>query len=1008
MFKRIILLLSVSLLLASGVSGPSGKFIASPVDENETKWVDSIMNTLSPRDKIAQLFMIAAYSNLGDKHIESIKQEIKKNKVGGLIFFQGTPEKQVELTNTYQALSKVPLLIGMDAEWGVGMRLKDIISFPRQMTLGALRDNQLIYDLGTEFARQCKILGVHVNFAPSVDVNNNHDNPVINVRSFGENQYIVAKKGLALVSGMQDHQVLACAKHFPGHGDTETDSHQALPEINCTKDRLDTLELIPFKELIDHGVSMVMVGHLSVPALENKPASISKSVINDLLFNELGFQGIATSDALNMKGVKDNADGENVTVAALKAGNDILLMPNGVEENLEEIEKAINEKELSQEDLDKRCRKILVAKYRAGLNKKQKLDTKNIRERLNSKEAYALRNKIIESAITLVSNKDGILPIKEVDQAITYLCIGGKGSTFNTQLSKYSKVNRLDLDANPNKTSLDATEKKLKKSQLIIVGYHSINNKTEDNFGIDMGVIEMLQKLSNKKKILVCFGTPYAISKIEQPNELFNSIVVAYDNTIVAQNKAAQMIFGGLPFKGELPVSPCELYPVGSGIITEADRLSYLEPEEVEISDVFIRKADSLAELGIKEKAYPGCQIVAAYKGHVFYEKAFGNHTYGLKSKPVDMDDVYDVASVTKVSATLPLIMKMVDDHILNLDNTLRNYVTFQGNAGDKKNIKIRELLLHEAGLVAWIPFHYKYFETPDHSPALTNRKGPNYKPLPGTRQFIHNNYRLSSDYFSTTNKRQFSIPVANNLYTNELLKKDMYLQIDTSKLQSKIYRYSDLSFIYLQRILEEYYKESIKTLIQKSFYAPLGMYNSMYNPAGVIEKERIPPTEDDKIFRRQQMQGYVHDQGAAMFGGISGHAGLFSTADDLAKLYQMILNGGTYGGKKYLDESTIKIFTSYSSKISRRGLGYDKPERDSKKEGPVGKDASKSSFGHTGFTGTMVWVDPERELVYIFLSNRIYPSAENNKLSRLGTRSEILSQFIQGIDQLQKPTNKK
>lgn len=1016
MFKKLFIafaclalsLIFMTFLYAYPDSMHQDRYIA-PMSLQEKRWVDSIMSKLSERDRIAQLFMVAAYSNLGDKHVQNIKIGIEKYKIGGLIFFQGTPEKQAELTNMYQSLSTVPLLVAMDAEWGVGMRLDGVASFPRQMTLGAIADNRLLYEMGAEMARQCQLLGVHINFAPSVDVNNNAENPVINVRSFGENQYRVAEKGIAIMAGMQDNNVIACAKHFPGHGDTDRDSHNELPEVKHSRARLDTLELEPFREMINKGIAMVMVGHLHVSSYDTKddrPASISKNVIQNLLKNKMEFKGLVISDALNMKGVKQHASGENVSVAALKAGNDILLMPDNIGDNIAAIEEAIKNKELSQAIIDESCRKVLVTKYRAGLNKYKPVEVRGLLKKINSVEAAVLKTKMMESAITLVGNQNNILPLKNLEKyRIGYLAVGGlkAGETFGKQLSMYAKITAVGIPRNPNKQDLDSAQKKLAQCDVVIVGYHTTDARPQRNFGIDPNAINFVNKLSKEKAILFnFFGTPYFLSRIGAPAPLFNAIVVAYDNSDESQNCAAQMLFGGLPYAGKLPVTPLRQYPAGYGIETYSPiRLAYVRPEEIGIQRSALGGVDSLAKELIARKGAPGCQIVAVYKGKVFYQETFGAQSYEKGAPKVQLSDVYDVASVTKVSATLPLVMKMIDQEKIKLHTPLKKCIQLC-EGSNKGNIEIEDLLLHQAGLQAWMPFHLQYFTVPGGGNVFSNKPSSVYNvQIPGTRRYIHQQYTLDPTYFSNKKTSLFDQQVAANLYTSRKLREAIYLQIDTSKLQSKTYRYSDLGFIYLQRVIEAVYQKDEDELSQEFFYAPLGMYNTGYLPMRRTENKCLVPTEDDKIFRRQLLKGTVHDQAAALFGGVSGHAGLFSNANDLAKLYQMYLNKGVYGGERYLSEETITTFTSSVKKDSRRGLGFDKQEFDPKKKSPVGKEPSLASYGHTGFTGTMVWVDPEHDLVYVFLSNRVNPIAENKVLLNLDTRNKILSHFIKVIDGL-------
>jgi beta-glucosidase-like glycosyl hydrolase/CubicO group peptidase (beta-lactamase class C family) len=986
------------------------RYIATPKSPEEMKWVDSVMLTLSARERITQLFMMAAYSNLDDKHENAVKKNITEYHIGGLIFFQGAPEKQAELTNIYQSASKIPLIISMDAEWGVGMRLKDIISFPRQMALGSIRDNSLIYELGAEIARQCKLLGVNINFAPVVDVNNNAGNPVINYRSFGENPSEVSAKAIALMEGMQDNGVIACAKHFPGHGDTDTDSHKLLPVLDHSKERLDSIEFRPFKQIINEGVAMIMVGHLYARSLENSnievPASISKSVIQDVLRDEMSFHGLVISDALNMNGVKNYAGNRNVALEALKAGHDILLMPSDVESNIVAIEKAIHDGEITQEIIDEKCRKVLTAKYRTGLTKFKPLNTKGIRDRINSPQAQALKNRLIENSIILVRNSENILPLKELDKhRYGYLAIGGfeSGNTFYDRLSMYTEIKaKCSVSAVPTIQEINDIRNKFNDCDVIIAGYHSTNTSPNKQYGVSKPVFDLLKSiLPNKKIVLAYFGSPYFLSYTESVDSYANAAIVAHNNEDEVQDRTAQMIFGGIPFSGKMPVTARE-YHEGYGLETfNSTRLKYIIPEEAGILQQYLTGIDSLVQAGIKQRAFPGCQVIAAHRGEVFYHKAFGNHAYDKSSPKVRLSDVYDVASVTKVAATLPLVMRMVDEKIIDINNTLKTYINMHPQ-NNKSNLKIKDILLHQAGLPSWIPFYYRYFVTADGKPAISNRKTAEFNiPIPKAGRYLKSGYMLDRNFFSPVKTGKFDLPVAGNLYGSKELRENIYTEIDTCELMSATYRYSDLGFIYMQRMIESIYDMPEDKLARIFFYEPVGMNRTGYLPLERIDAKDIPPTENDLLFRKQLLQGYVHDQSASLSGGVSGHAGLFSNANDLVKLYQMYLNGGMYGGTRYLTEETIAEFTACANcgQGNRRGLGFDKKDPDRKKKSPICDEASLQSYGHTGFTGTMVWIDPERELVFIFLSNRVNPSSENNTLSRLGIRSEIFARLLHAID---------
>ncbi|PKP39099.1 MAG: hypothetical protein CVT98_03300, partial [Bacteroidetes bacterium HGW-Bacteroidetes-15] len=597
------------------VNGSISSGLANKSTEAAQTWVDSVMNSLTLREKIAQLFMVAAYSNKDQNHINEISELVKDEKIGGLCFFQGGPVRQANLTNLYQSLANVPLIISMDAEWGLGMRLDSTLSYPRQMALGAMDDSRLIYHMGADIANQLKRLGVHINFAPVVDVNNNPANPVINTRSFGENKESVSQKGLAYMLGLQDNGVLACAKHFPGHGDTDTDSHYDLPLLNHTSTRIDSLELYPFRWLIQNGVASVMVGHMEIPALEPKvklPSSLSESIVNSMLTNDLGFNGLIITDALNMKGVSNFYKPVELNYLALKAGNDIILFPSEVKKSISKIEDEVNKGRFPIEEIERRCRKVIEAKYSVGLNNYQPISLKNLVEDINQPSSRFLIRQIAEQAITVLNNSEDIIPIKNLDTlSIAYIEIGdGQGTAFREQMEMYAPISTFSIYPNANVDELNDLLSSLSYYNLIIVGYHTINSNPKRDFGVTPEMATFLYQLSSSKNtILNIFGTPYALNKLFN-HSYFRGLVVSFDNSTISQNFTAQLLFGGMVSTGRLPVSVNGLYPIDNGIDAGSRiRLRYSVPDELRISSKILAKVDSIALDAIEREAAPGMQI---------------------------------------------------------------------------------------------------------------------------------------------------------------------------------------------------------------------------------------------------------------------------------------------------------------------------------------------------------------------------------------------------------------
>ena len=936
-------------------------------------WVDSVFNSLTPDERLGQLFMVAAYSNLNKKEHEKNKEEVEKlirdYKIGGLIFFQGGPARQAILENEYQSISKTPLLIAMDAEWGLAMRLDSTVKFPHQMTLGAIANDSLIYDMGRSIALQCKRLGVQLDFAPVIDINSNPLNPIIGTRSFGENKYKVAQKGLAYMSGLQYEHVISTAKHFPGHGDTHADSHKTLPVINHSMERLDTLELYPFRQLFEHGISSTMVAHLYIPVLdstEDRASTLSPKIVNGLLKTKMDFKGLVFTDALNMKGVTKYYKPGIVDVKALIAGNDVLLFSEDVPKAIEEIKKAIADSEITQADIDARCKKILMAKCWAGLNHYQPVDLKGLYTDLNPISADLLNRKMAEQSITLLQNKNNLIPLKRLDTLnIATLSVGDTSSTlFENRISDYASAKKFNLKINGDSLFYDSIEKALNPYNMIIVAMDNPSSNPATNFGLSAASIQFLTKIMATKKIIFdCFSTPYVLSKFANITNAA-AIVMSYEDNKYAQNYSAQLIFGGIAAQGTLPVSANADFPVGSGIKqNDIIRFAYVSPEELGINENKFSEIDSLANQGIKEHAYPGCVILAAKEGKVFYKKAFGYQTYN-QLIPTKTSDIYDLASLTKIMATTPSIMRLTEENKLKLNAPLSLYLPALKKS-NKKKMLIINVMTHQAGLEPWIPF-YK-----------TTMKDGNY----------------FSWIYDSIQTPEFTTRVANNLFISKTYHDSILHQIIMSPIsKKKEYVYSDLGFYLLKEIIEKQTHTTLDKYVFQNFYKPLGLSTMGYLPRNRFDLKRIPPTEYDTYFRKQLIHGDVQDQGAAMMGGVSGHAGLFSDANDVAVMMQMYLQKGVYGGERYFSSNTVNEFTAcpFCDKGNRRGIGFDKPEMNRAKENPTCDSASAASFGHSGFTGTYTWADPANGIVYVFLSNRVYPSAKENKLAKLNIRTKI------------------
>jgi len=951
--------------------------IIQPVFYNEkSQWADSVLELLTLDEKIGQLFMVSAYSNKSAKHEDYIAKLVKKYKIGGLMFLQGGPKRQAKLTNYYQSISKIPLMVALDAEWGVAMRLDSALRFPWQMTLGASSDSNLIYEMGTEIARQCKLIGVNINFAPVVDVNSNPNNPIINNRSFGEDYKKVSSLSLAYMQGLQDNNVLACAKHFPGHGDTDKDSHKTLPVINHSKYRLKKIELQPFDYLIKNGLGSIMTAHLFIPSLdnnENTPISLSENVVKGLLTEEMGFNGLKFTDGLNMKAVSDLYDPGELDVKALIAGNDIMLCSEDVPKAIKLIKKAINSGDISEQNINIKCKKILMAKSWMNLDDFQDIDINSIDDSLTTDKTRKINYGLIKSSITLLQNYDDIVPLKRLDTLkIASLSIGKQFNSFQESLNLYAKVDTFSINEGADIKSQALVLDQLSEYNLVIVSVHKSNANAWKDFKISKNTDIFLQTIALQSKVVLSvFANPYSINSFLFTDN-FDAMVLGYQNSSLAQHIVAQSIFGGLSINGNIPVST-KHFPINSGYSTDSIRLSYGLKLYKNFNKILESKIDSLVDNAIKEKAIPGCQILIAKKGDVVFNKSYGYHTYE-NNQLVNNTDVYDLASITKIVATVPALMHMYDNQDLYLDSTLGSLLDLKGS--NKNDLIIRDVLTHQSRLIPWIPFYRKTLEKDKNTDFM----------------------KLRDTLYSRSQSQKFSIAVADSIYLHYSFADSIIKQIiDSDLLEKKEYVYSDLGYYLFNEIIEDKFKIPFNDFLTTNYYDEIGMENLCFLPKKKLDISRIIPTENDFEFRGQLLKGNVHDMGAAMLGGVGGHAGLFSNANDLAKIMQLYLNKGEYGGKQFFSNQVIEEFTKchFCEQENRRGIGFDKPALENQEGGPTCKCVSAKSFGHTGFTGTLVWADPETEIIYIFLSNRIHPDASNKKLLDMDVRTNIMEQIF-------------
>lgn len=914
--------------------------------KGRNKYVKQQMENMSLRQMVGQMIMIDSYAKDDSNYYKNILYQIDSNFVGGVCFFKGSQKDLLKLNKLYDSHSQIPLFIAIDGEWGLNMRLSEIETFPLNMTLGALPKNKyhLVKDMACVIAKQCKSLGININFAPVVDININPNNPVINMRSFGQDKYKVSILAKKYVEGLQENGVMAVVKHFPGHGDTETDSHKATPIIKHDKSFIDSVDVYPFRYNINKGAWATMVGHLQVPALTKdslKVATINEDIVKKYLQEDLGFGGLVFTDAMNMKGLTNlYTDGE-AEVLAILAGVDILLMPENTDKAIAAIITAVEDGRIPKTLVEQKCKKILSWKYDMGLVNNRG-EYSPIDSNLH-KEISELNEQITENTITLLNSKGQIekknnLTFTNKD-TVSLVLLGN--ADFEALISNLTtdipiKIYRIhskikDKEADSIIFTIDST-----KTIITAFGGTRFSN-SKANYGIPDISIEVLNKIEKRCKdnILLMFCNPYTLKLIDSSFEC-KAFVIAYENNNYTQKAVAKFLKGEIKAKGSLPVSVKRTHIIGNEE-QESNGISLEERFYMDnnINLSTIRKIDSIAQKGITEKAYPGCQVLIAREGKIIYDKNFGYHTYD-NQKEVTSNTLYDIASLTKIMATTIAVMRLYEENKIKLDAQISAYIP-ELKKMEIGKLTVKELLSHYTTLPATYPFAQKKLKDKNIHQAIL--------------------------------KEMKHVP-----------------------LKQKKYTYSDLNFLLLQYAIENITNEGLDEYVQREFYSKMNLQNTTFNPLlNGVNQENIAPTENDTITRKELILGQVHDPLAYLNNGVCGNAGLFSTAEDLFKICQMLLNKGEFEGVRYLNSSTIDVFNKrYFADLGiRRALGFDKPLIKGKSS-HCSQYASQQSFGHSGFTGTYIWIEPKNNTIVIFLSNRVYPYCSPNKLSKMNIRTDI------------------
>jgi beta-N-acetylhexosaminidase len=926
-------------------------------------WAEKVLNSMTLEEKVGQFFMVATWSEKDETHQADIEKIIRENKIGGLIYFQGDKSNLKTSISRMQNASKVPLLIGMDAEWGVAMRLEKEERFPFAYTIGAANDVSLTEKIAESMAQECKDFGIHINFAPDADVNSNPNNPVIGFRSFGEDSKNVAEHVAAFVKGMEAEGVMTSIKHFPGHGDTDKDSHFELPTVSHTKAHFFSTDFPPFKAGIKAGTSSVMIGHLNVPSLDNSgtPSSLSKKIIQGYLQDSLGFKGLVISDALNMKAVADKYGKTEVVVKAFEAGCDILLYPESVSESIDAIVSKVKSGKISEKEINARCLKVLKAKHHAIFRAKTA-------PKYTEGEVNWIKKQVYEKSLTAIKNEDAVLPLIKTEQKVALVCLGSNTITYQSMAQNFNPHDQFQFeDADE---AIKALGAKLNQYDVIVTSIHASSVRSVKGYGMPDKWQNWLEQLPEQaKNVLILFGNPFAFAN-SAIIEKQDAVVLAYENHPLAQDRTAQFLFGAIGANGKMHFQISDFLKKGKGLnVKSVNRLKYSQPEELGISAKKLEEIDQIALNGVAKGAFPGCQVLVAVEGKIIYQKSFGTKTYE-GNDTVNNRDIYDIASVSKIAGSTAALMKLETQGKFTLNKKLEDYIPEVTGKGPFGKIFIKDMMAHQAGLTPWIPFYKK---------TVTNGK-------------------LNPAIYSTEKKEGFELQVAKDIWISNSYPDTLYKRILNSGLNSvKKYEYSDLGYYFVKKIIEKQTDQTLDNYLYSELYNPMGLLNIRYTPLNYFAFDRIVPTENDKDFRGQVIRGHVHDPGAAMFGGVGGHAGVFANSADLAAIMQLFLNKGNYMGKQLIDQNVIAAYTKAQFTGNRRGAGFDRPTP-SAKGGPTSELVSQESYGHSGFTGTFTWADPAYGINYVFLSNRVYPSAENWKIRDMNIRTEIQRVIYQAI----------
>jgi beta-glucosidase-like glycosyl hydrolase/CubicO group peptidase (beta-lactamase class C family) len=942
---------------APPASRPLGPAVADPgvaLDASERRWVEGTLTSLTLREKVGQLVIVwipGGYASTASDEFDALTRWVVEEGIGGVAISIGLPHGYVAKLNRLQERARVPLLVTADFEsGGPGMRLSSIYALPSLLSLGggtmlpptmafgAIGDERFAYELGRITGREARAVGVHVTLAPVLDVNSNPENPIINTRSFGEDPELVARLGVAFIRGAHASGLLTTAKHYPGHGDTQTDSHLELPAISATRERLDTVELVPFRRAVAAGVDAIMTAHIAAPEIlgpDAPPATLAPYFLDHLLRREFGFEGVILTDAIRMDAIANRYGVGDAAVLALDAGADVILAPRDVAATIDAVSAAVREGRLSEARIDASLRRVLELKARAGLHRGSLIDAEAVDAIVGNRAHLAFADSAAARSITLPRDRDALIPIdtSRIERLLSVVFSrrtdAVAGRYFHLSVAPYfQQLDTVWVNYGTHPATYDSLATLADSADLTLVSVYVSPRAGAGTVGVPEPFADFVSRLvaSGRPCAVLSFGNPYLLTDFPD----VGTYMIAWGGREVSQRAAARAVLGESGISGRLPISLPPFHRAGEGLRLPV--LAKASPGEVGMSVAGLARVDSIIEAAIADSATPGAALAVGRHGRLVRLRGYGRLDWEPGAAAVTDSSIYDMASVTKVVGTTTALMLLTEEGRIDLDAPLASYLPWFTGAG-KETITVRQLLLHRGGLPGWIPFWQEVQGRAAYQSALAA-----------------------------------VAPIA--------------LPGDTTV-------YSDLGFIMLGFLVEEVGGARLDEFLDQRLFAPLGMGDSGFNPDSALWA-RVAPTEVDTVFRFEHVHGVVHDENAFALGGVAGHAGFFSSARDLAVFAQMMLDGGTLarcpalgapcaggaGPVTIVGADAIAGFTARYDSAATRALGWDTPNDWSS----GGQYLTYSAFGHTGFTGTSLWMDPELDVFVVLLTTRVNPTRENQK----------------------------